>query len=339
MSKIPSDDPYLARIGRRYFERLNEVLVDRFPEISPINVPEKGTLADFYPAVQNLSIKNDLPGLGIEFGYRIRVSDYGVVGLATASTSCLAEAIETQMRFLAILTVAEKLAYRLTQKNKLMELAIKQSTVTESLDRFLIESELAAQLRFIGDLLPTEKPSTCTLHLPYSCPTSPQHYESLLGCRVMFRQSEAKVTFPASWMDKSLQTSDKLLSPLLAERCQSIVARMEVAVDWVMRVRNYLLISGKVMQGLGATADALDIPIHTLRWRLYKNGTSYKKITHDVRMQLACQYLEDTHLTLQQIGYQLGYSQPSNFQLAFKRYFDIPPAQWRLSERHFSDQK
>jgi AraC-like DNA-binding protein len=267
------------------------------------------------------------------FGYRISVSDYGIVGLATASTSCLAEAIETQLRFLKIITNANKVTYELSNTTALTVLTVEESTANDAGHQFMLESELAAQVRFISDLLPSARRSQFTLHLPYRCPTTRKQYQALLGCPVRFLQTVAKLTFPSAWMDKPLQSTDNLLAPLLAERCEAIMARMDETSDWVHKVRSYLLNSGTYMQSLYVTADALNVPVHTVRWHLYKCGTSYKQIILDVRMQLARQYLEDTHLTLQQISYQLGYAQPSNFQLAFKRYFEMPPGQWR-SNRH-----
>ena len=290
---------------------------------------QAATLADFYEAIQRLLRRHSLPGLGVEFGHRISISDYGIVGLATASTSCLTEAIETQMRYLKIITNANKVSYALARTNASMTITVRETSGSDSRYQFMLESELAAQLRFITDLLPWVRRSEFTLYLPYACPTTRKQYQSLLGCRVMFRQPEAKLTFPLSWMDKPLQTTDQLLAPLLVERCDSIMARMHAMDDWVLRVRSYLLTSNAHMQSLPATADALNVPLHRLRSHLYECGTSYKQIILDVRMQLARQYLEDTHLTLQQIGYQLGYTQPSNFQLAFKKYFHKPPGQWR----------
>jgi AraC-like DNA-binding protein len=325
---ISSNDYYMAKIGQRYLQRLSEALAQRFSEISPPLVPLPCTLADIYPAIRELLRQHELPGLGMEFGYRLSVSDYGIVGLAIASTSRLAEALDTQLRFLKIITNANKVGYELSSTNALMVLTVTESTPNEAGHQFVLESELAAQVRFISDLLPTVKMSRVTLHLPYRCPTTRKHYQTLLGCRVLFRQSEAKLTFPLAWMDLPLQTTDRLLAPLLADRCDAIMARMDVTDDWVLRIRSYLLNSGAYMQSLSTTAEALNVPVHTVRWHLYKSGTSYKQIILDVRMQLARQYLEDTPLTLQQISYQLGYAQPSNFQLAFKKYFNKPPGQW-----------
>jgi AraC-like DNA-binding protein len=117
----------------------------------------------------------------------------------------------------------------------------------------------------------------------------------------------------------------------LAQRCQLIIARMNKGDDWVLKVRNYLLTCDSPGKSLNETAYALGVTVHTLRWHLYKNNTSYKQILLDIRMELACQYLQDTPLSLQQISYQLGYSQPANFQLAFKKYFKVPPGLWRNS--------
>jgi AraC-like DNA-binding protein len=47
-------------------------------------------------------------------------------------------------------------------------------------------------------------------------------------------------------------------------------------------------------------------------------------------MELAKDYLTNTQLTVQEIAYQLGYSQPNNFYRAFKGYFEKTPEALRL---------
>ena len=288
-------------------------------------------MVTFYLAVDELLRKHDMPGLGVEYGYRLRLSDLGIVGLATASTHNLAEAIETQIRFLNIISPASRIFYEVSMANKLAVLTLKESDSGDSPHQFMLEAELAGLLRSIRDLLPSAPKSKCTFNLPYPCPTTPRDYRKMTGCPVHFNQQEASLTFPLSWMSKPLQTADSLLAPLLAERCETIMARMEVVDDWVLKVRTNLLTCNTPMQSLAVSAKALNVPVHTLRRHINKCGTSYRQIVLDVRMQLACQYLKDTHLTLQQISYQLGYKQTANFQLAFKKYFKVPPAQWRLA--------
>ena len=326
-------------VARRYFKRLEETLLNRFPGVPTPATPLDCTLDEFYLAIRKLNLAHELPGLGINFGYRIRLSDYGLVGLATASTRRLSEAIETQLRFLNIITNTNKINYQFYQESKWMVLKVQQLGAVRAPDQFLMEAELSAQVRFVGDLLPSAKLSSCLLNLPYPRPTLRSHYSNLGGCQVKFNQNEASFKFPYAWADRPLESADELLAPLLAQRCQLIIARMNKSDDWVLKVRNYLLTCDFPGKSLIETAYALGVTVPTLRWHLYKSNTSYKQIILAIRMELACQYLEDTPLTLQQIGYQLGYSQPANFQLAFKKYFKMPPGLWRNSRESPQDRQ
>ena len=53
----------------------------------------------------------------------------------------------------------------------------------------------------------------------------------------------------------------------------------------------------------------------------------------EVRCLLAEQYLQDPHLSLQEIALLLGYSEQSAFQRAFKQWTQHTPQQWRLQRR------
>lgn len=326
-----SRDSHTETLTRRYYQLLNETLAAHNPVIQALLVPDPCTTLSFSLAVRDLQKIHDLRDLGLAYGSRISISDYGIVGLAIASTRSFGEALATQMRFLKMLTDVSKVSYTISDSNGLTTIALTELIQSGETNQFMMGAELSAQVRFIADLLPDAQLAQCHLYIPFACPRTRHFYESLLGCKVSFDESEARLTFPSQWMDAVLKTSDVMLAPLLKDRCEHILARMQTGDDWTLRVRNHVLTEGSFMQSLAVTAAALDLPVHTLRARLYKSGTNYKKVILEVRMQLACQYLEETHLTLQQISYQLGYSQPSNFQLAFRKYFHKAPGEWRAN--------
>jgi AraC-like DNA-binding protein len=158
----------------------------------------------------------------------------------------------------------------------------------------------------------------------------------LKGC-IKFNQPAAQLQLPDSWADRTLDSADETLAPMLAERCQMMLTQLNQGDDWVQKVQSFLLTSDSANKRLSETAVALGVSTAKLRWQLAKSKTNYKQILLDVRMKLACQFLKDTPLTLQQISYQLGYAYPSNFQLAFKKYFESSPGEWRslhVGDRH-----
>ena len=63
--------------------------------------------------------------------------------------------------------------------------------------------------------------------------------------------------------------------------------------------------------------------------RLEEEETSFLQLLDDTRRELADQYLGRLHLSLGQAAYLLGFADQSSFFRACKRWFGIPPGQYR----------
>ena len=83
------------------------------------------------------------------------------------------------------------------------------------------------------------------------------------------------------------------------------------------------------MPDLESAAGLLRLTPAQLRKRLYRAGTSYKKLVLETRMGLGKQYLVDTSLSIQEIAYLLDYGSPPPFSRAFKKYFGHSPEAYR----------
>jgi AraC-like DNA-binding protein len=67
----------------------------------------------------------------------------------------------------------------------------------------------------------------------------------------------------------------------------------------------------------------------TLHRRLNEESTSFSKLRDDLRCELAQSMLKNGELTITDITYLLGFSQPSAFNRAFKRLMGITPQLFR----------
>lgn len=61
-------------------------------------------------------------------------------------------------------------------------------------------------------------------------------------------------------------------------------------------------------------------------------GMTFKKILQNIRMERACYLLWDTNLTIQNIGYQIGYENVEHFVRTFKKVIGMTPTEYRKSE-------
>ncbi len=76
-------------------------------------------------------------------------------------------------------------------------------------------------------------------------------------------------------------------------------------------------------------AAKLGVSHRTLRRRLKAEGASYSKVLAMVRLEAARQCLANDNLTIDEIAYQLGYTEPTNFRHAFRRWTGRPPSAYR----------
>lgn len=104
------------------------------------------------------------------------------------------------------------------------------------------------------------------------------------------------------------------------------------ANDVVSRVRRAvakkLVYSEPTKQEL---ADELNMAPRTLQRRLEEQESSVKEIIDDTRHHLATEYLAQDHYSVKEVAFSLGFSDPSNFARAFKRWEGLTPKEFRNS--------
>ncbi|WP_165839967.1 AraC family transcriptional regulator [Motiliproteus coralliicola] len=154
-------------------------------------------------------------------------------------------------------------------------------------------------------------------------------YESLFDCPVTFGMPATNLYFSTSELDQPLPT-----------------ANAELAVQSDKVVRDYLsrlqledvvgLVKAKVIDMLPDSepsqervADALHLSLRSLQRKLSQAGTSYTQVLEGVRHELAEQYLQQSHLSVSEICFMLGFASLSSFSRAFKRWTGVSPAHYR----------
>ena len=65
-------------------------------------------------------------------------------------------------------------------------------------------------------------------------------------------------------------------------------------------------------------AEMLGMSSRTLQRKLDEEGTRYKDLLNELRLELALYYLKNTELSLDSIAYQLGYAESRSFYRSFK---------------------
>ncbi len=76
-------------------------------------------------------------------------------------------------------------------------------------------------------------------------------------------------------------------------------------------------------------ADRLNLHPRTLQRRLKDEGDSYLHVQARMRHRLACQWLKQGDISIDDISARLGFSDRRAFTAAFKRWEGATPSAWR----------
>ncbi len=161
----------------------------------------------------------------------------------------------------------------------------------------------------------------------YPAPDYADEYERILRIPIRFDADEDGVLFPISMMDSLNPSADAALRQLLERYAADQLASIPTSARFPQRVRACIL----SMVPLGnLTADGVaaqfNMSNRTLRRRLQEEETSYQEILDDVRAELARHYLTKEKREIDEVAFLLGFSDPSAFTKAFRRWTGQTPA-------------
>ena len=77
-------------------------------------------------------------------------------------------------------------------------------------------------------------------------------------------------------------------------------------------------------------AGCVGVSVRTLQRRLHHHGLTYSELVEHVRHEEACRLLQEHGRGIAEIAVRLGYSDPSHFSRAFRRWEGISPRVYRL---------
>ena len=167
-------------------------------------------------------------------------------------------------------------------------------------------------------------------------PADPDRYQALLGTRVHFGCELNRVRFVKNDITEQLASANPELARLNDEQAEAYVASFT-------RVSTSRTVAGKIIEHLPdgppsqkEIAEALHVSNRTLQRKLKEEGTSFIDLLQDARLSLAKKYLAQPQRSIVEIAFLLGFSEPSTFSRAFKRWTGTAPAEYRkhvLAER------
>jgi AraC-like DNA-binding protein len=159
--------------------------------------------------------------------------------------------------------------------------------------------------------------------------TNLDEYQRIFQCEVEFNAPSFQLHFAPEILNyRSLNAVPELLN-LHVKAADQHLARLQQQ-DFVRLVRTQiaaLLESAEVT--LEKVAEQLEITPRNLRHQLNSAETSFQRLLNEHRRSLAKRLLSQTDEEISEIVYLTGFSEPSTFYRAFKRWEGTTPIEYR----------
>lgn len=149
------------------------------------------------------------------------------------------------------------------------------------------------------------------------------------GIEVQFGQPTSRLEFDVAVLDAPILRADERLYGYLQLRADTLLAQHSGG-SLVERLRRHLmktLRNGEPRQEDAARSFGLSE--RTLQRRLKDEGLTFAGVLEEVRAEAARSYLQERSLAVYEVALLLGYSEPSAFHRAFKRWTKVTPQEFR----------
>ncbi len=158
--------------------------------------------------------------------------------------------------------------------------------------------------------------------------------ESYLGCVPTYGARYARMVYSRESWTTPLSGANARLRDALEAHAEALGRELEAARSFGQRVR--LAIAQSLRDGdprLAEVAQRLGMSARTMQRRLRDEDLGFTEMVEEARMHMARRYLVDDTLSISEMSFALGFSEPSAFTRAFRRWAGSAPAEYREAAR------
>jgi len=175
-----------------------------------------------------------------------------------------------------------------------------------------------------------------TVELAHAQPPDPAPYRAWFDAPVVWNAETTQLVMPRAALDASLVSSDPKLLAILTRAADELGKQATDEPPLTAQVKRALREALRSDEAqVDVIAKRLGLTGRSLQRRLKDEGSSFQGAREEVRRELAHRYL-DEGLAIAEISFLLGFSEPSAFFRAFKRWTGQTPVESRAQRRELS---
>ena len=164
----------------------------------------------------------------------------------------------------------------------------------------------------------------------HPAPIDCSEHHRIFQTEVKFSQSINRIIFSATSLSWLVRSANANLLSMFERHALDMLNILTEPENYTQKVMKTIAqnLQGEV-PSIEAIARSLLLSVRQLQRELQVENTSYQQILDETRKDLALKHIQNHHTSIHDIAFLLGFSEPSAFHRAFKRWTQQTPRNYR----------
>lgn len=298
----------------------------KWHEIAADDTAHTLSFADFQQLIQDAMAATGEPAFGLLVGERLLVNSHGILGYAAMNSATIGQTMDLLQNYMQIRT--QLVSARREAAGDEVRFMFEEGIALGAVRRPVLEA-VVLTIKNLFDYITCGASQIRYVSFAFPAPGYEDLARDVFQCEVRYSARWTGFAFAGNVVDAPLAMANPTTLRETMQICQRELEKIAHQQTWRMKVRRILLEERNGFPSLNVAARMFNLTPRTLHRRLLEEGSSYSEVVDEVRHMLALEHLKTGMLSLQEIGYALGYTDQSNFRRAFKRWEGMAPSEFQ----------
>jgi len=299
---------------------------------SLLKMPDQRIPGTLHSALWREVVNRTDENFALHLGETFNLATFGIVGYVLVNCQTYAEVLEKLSRYTRLFSQGAYIHFAVADG-----LVFCDCDLVEDLKNYLLEQPRYAIESTFASLLTATQVLTGKSLLPhavwfkYPRPDDISEHERIFATGLHFSMPTNRIIFDANCLNWSVLSANSNLLPVFEQHAQTMLEAMNREDDYTRQVVQEII---KQLKGnlppIEVVARSLAISVRQLQRELQAEGTSYQQLLDHTRKELALRHLKNPYTPIYDVAFLLGFSEPSAFHRAFKRWTGQTPKAYRL---------
>ena len=266
-------------------------------------------------------------GFAVRVGQKMKIEDYGVLGLSWRTCSRVGEIFERSERYFKLLS--NTFSWQIQKEGNVSHIILNRETHRRGME-LSTEASLSATV-VVLQAMADKDISPVKVSFKHKKPKDLSSHTKAFNCPIFFEQSQYSISYKTEDLNLRTAKADASINRYLLQQVDEKTKGIKIPGNKFVRDVE-ALIKDALPTGIPSIhyiSDLTAMSNRTLTRRLSQAGVTYRDLVKKTQEKIAKEMLQKNTESIGEIAFLTGFSEQSSFNRAFKKWTSLSPSEYR----------